>query len=367
MLLLPSCGRSTTDASRSDGVRDGQIRYARNLSMEEKEDYTLVRIRNPWDTTRTLATYCLVDKSSQGLPGGLPSDAKIIRVPLEKSVVYSSVHASLIRELGAGGAVSGVCDAKFITDAALRQGLNKGLIADCGNSMQPNVERIIQTGAGAVLLSPFEGDNGSHGKLTRTGIPVIEGADYMERTPLGRAEWMKFYGRLYGKGPQADSIFAETEKTYLDLKKISENVKSRPSVIFDRIYSGKWNVPTSGSVTGCMIVDAGGSNPFAALNNAGSASLAPEEVLYKGGNADYWFVRYFGEKSFDLRMLAKDNDAYTRFKAFKNGDVYGSDTMTSGIFEDAAFHPHWILADMIAILHPGSGVKPVKRYYKKLD
>jgi iron complex transport system substrate-binding protein len=359
--LLTSC---RTDSNTAD--EDGNIKYAKNLVIQEYEDFNYIKIRNPWDTLTTLASYCLVDRNMKDLPDNMPSEATVIKIPVKKSVIYSSVHASLIEELGCGNAVSGVCDSQFIIDSSIKDGLASGAIVDCGNSMQPNVEKIINTGAEIVWLSPFESDNGSHGKLSLLGIPIVEGADYLENSPLARAEWMKFYGRLYGRGEVADSLFAKTEREYLSLKKKTETVSKSPSVIFDKIYSGSWNVPTSGSVTGAMIVDAGGSNPFNDYSNAGSATLTPETVLFKGGAADIWFVRYYGDKELTMADLSADNDAYSHFSAFKSGNVYGTNTLTSGVFDDAAFHPQWLLSDLISIIHPELGIIPMKQYYHKL-
>lgn len=358
--LLASCGGG--NATSSSSSEDTGTQYARNLTMEDRDGYTYVTVRNPWDTTRNLAAYALVEKDA-AMPSGLPAGTAIVRVPLEKSVVFSSVHASLIDELGAGNAVSGVCDSQFITDPNLQQKLKAGKILDCGNSMQPNIEAIIRSGAGAALISPFESDNGSHGKLSQVGIPIIECADYLEKTPLARAEWMRFYGRLYGKGETADSLFVATEREYKAMSEKGMASKTRPKVLFDKIYSGIWNVPTSGSVTGAMITDAGATNPFSDSNKAGSAQLSPEEVLYKGGDTDFWFVRYSEATPLTMKSLAADNGAYSRFKAFKEGNVYGCNSIMTNVFEDGAFHPQYILADLISIIHPESGVKPVKRYY----
>jgi iron complex transport system substrate-binding protein len=360
-LILTSC-----KSEDSSGLESGNIKYAKNLSIQEYDDYTYVIIRNPWDTPSTLASYCLIDRNLSELPKNLPAGTTTIKTPITKSVIYSSVHASLIEELGCGDAVSGICDSQFIIDKSIIAGIKSGKIADCGNSMQPNVEKIISTGAEIVWLSPFESDNGSHGKLSLLGLPIVEGADYLENTPLARAEWMKFYGRLYGKGDKADSLFAKTEREYMEMKSKAEKVTTRPSVIFDKIYSGSWNVPTSGSVTGQMIVDAGGNNPFGDYNNAGSATLSPETVIFKGGDADIWFIRYYGDKELTMSDLSADNDAYSRFKAFKNSAVFGTNTQKSSVFDDAAFHPQWLLSDLISIIHPELGIVPMKHYYTKL-
>lgn len=188
LLSLPSCrGRSETVS----GGMPVEMRYASNLTIDEYEGYSVVKIRNPWDSTRLLQSYVLLEDGYEP-----PSDfnrEQIIRVPLKKSVVYSAVHVSLLDELEAEDAISGVCDSEYIYEPGIKQRIASGVIADCGNSMAPNMEKILLVAPGAVLLSPFENSNG-HGKLDQAGIPVVECADYMETSPLGRAEWMKFYG-----------------------------------------------------------------------------------------------------------------------------------------------------------------------------
>ena len=78
--------------------------------------------------------------------------------------------------------------------------------------MKPDIERIIDLRADAILLSPFE-NSGGYGRLEQIGVPIIECADYMETSALGRAEWMKFYGLLYGKEHEADSYLLLSNRT----------------------------------------------------------------------------------------------------------------------------------------------------------
>ena len=363
--LATSCGGG--NALHSPKGENVEFSYAKNISIERFDStYSLVTLRNPWDTTKVQALYALVDKDAD-FPEDIPSAASVVRTPIDRSVVYSSVHVSLLDELGVGQAVTGVCDVKYISDKKIRERIDKGIIEDCGNSMSPNMEKIIASRPGAVLLSPYENSN-DNAKFSGTGIPVVLTADYLESAPLARAEWMKFYGLLFGVGDRADSLFNVVEKNYTGLKTKSNRAGSRPKVIFDLIYSNIWNVPTSGSATGHLIEDAGGKNPFADHNKAGSAQLAPEEVLVKAQDADIWFIRYNNADHFTLSWLGSQNPVYRKFKAFSDGNVYVSDTAVSNIFEDGAFHPDRILASMSAIIHPELTDHPeANKYYRKVQ
>ena len=201
------------------------LRYAENITLKDAGDYTVAVVRNPWDTTKVLHTYILVPSDTE-MPSDRP-EGTVVRTPLESSLVYSSVHSSLISELGAGDAITGVCDAQYIHTQRLAERIDSGIIADCGSGMSPNIERIIELHPHAILFSPYE-NSGGYGKIEQLGIPLIECADYMETTPLGRAEWMKFYGMLYGRYDEAEKLFNETEHGYNSLKSAVDSIARRP-------------------------------------------------------------------------------------------------------------------------------------------
>lgn len=363
-LCLSACGRSATVDTETDAGTEIPLAYARYLSLHDCGDYIRADIRNPWDTTKTLHSYILLPESSE-LPATLP-EGTIIRIPLKNALVYSTVHQSLVGELGANEAIGGICDRQYIHDDALLGRISSGDVTDCGSSYGPDMERIISLRPDAILLSPYE-DSGNYGKLGRMGIPLIEGADYMETTPLGRMEWVKFYGLLFGRHAQADSLFAAIEHDYLSLKALTDTIGSHPKVLLDGIYGNSWYVPTAGSTMGTFIRDAGGTNPFDNAGNAASVGLSGERVLHEAGDADVWIVRYTQATDKTLRELAADNPIYRQFKPLKEGRVYGCNTDRIRYYEETPFHPHLLLRDLIGVIHPGlAGTDSVARYFTPL-
>lgn len=324
----------------------------------------MARIKNPWDTLAAPAEYYLVER---GRDVEVPHGAVKIEVPVERAVVFSSVHTTLLSELGCMENVAGVCDAQYIADPAIKDRIKKGLVADCGLISSPNREKIIGSLPGMILMSAFQ--NGSvASQMRQTGTPVVEGAEYMENTPLARAEWMRFYGRLFGKGNEADARFEKLRSNYNSMSAKAKGAGHRPSVMYDMIYNGIWCQPTPESTTGRMIEDAGGSVLFHGNGQGGNVQLSPEKVLKEGKDADVWMVRHFGGGPLTLGKIAADNPIYTKFKAFKEGNVYGSDTQRSMVFEDASFHPDRILADMIRVLHPEIEIdSSYPHYYQRID
>lgn len=362
-VFLASCGGTGTGAVPGEEI---QMEHARLIRMERHDGYVAVDIVNPWDTTRLLQRYALVD-SGAPLPD-LEVDVRPVRVPLHSSVVFSAVHHQLLYELGAGDAIGGVCDSEFVLVPDLRRRIVSGEVADCGLNTQPDIERIVAVRPGAVLLSPYE--NIGHSAIDRAGIPVIECADYMEATPLGRAEWMRFYGLLYGREHEADSLFAVTGRRYDEVRQMAARTSKRPKVLTDRVYGQTWDMPSRQSTTGAFIEDAGGINPFASQGKRGSVPMSPERVLHDARDADVWFVRLYGTLP-TLDQLKAERPLYSGFKAWKDGEVYGCDTRRSNLFEEQAFHPHWILRDMTRVLHPEiadslPSWEGAKTYYDKL-
>lgn len=138
----------------------------------------------------------------------------------------------------------------------VQDGCRNGEIVDCGNGMNPDIEKIIDLRPDAIMLSPFE-NSGGYGRVGKLGVPVIECADYMETSPLGRAEWLRFYGLLVGQEQRGDSLFAQIEKEYLALKDLAAQATSRPTVLSDLKYGSAWYIAGGQSTTGRLYADAG--------------------------------------------------------------------------------------------------------------
>ena len=350
VLLLSACGGGSKTSSLQAEGDTVRMKYSSLLQIVKHADYTVVTIRNPWDTLKVLHTYLLADREKP-LPEHLP-EGTVVRTPLQKSVIYSSVHCSLWSELDELKGIGGVCGLEYIKLPQIQEGCRNGSIVNVGNSMNPDIERIIDLRPDAILLSPFE-NSGGYGRVGKLNIPIIECADYMETSALGRAEWMRLYGLLLGKEAQADSLFAGIEKEYLTLTQQvkSQNLK-RPTVISEMKNSSAWYIPGGNSTMGRLYQDAGADYVFAYLSNSGSVPLAFETVFDRGGNADIWLIKYNQPQDKTYSELERDYAPYARFKAFQDRKVYGCNTNYVPFYEESPFHPELLLKDLIKIFHP---------------
>ena len=181
-------------------------------------------------------------------------------------------------------------------------------------------------------------------------IPIIECADYMETSALGRAEWMRFYGRLVGRGEQADSLFRIVEREYQRLSTLAKGDKERRSVLPERKTGSTWYLPGGRSSMGLIYRDAHISYAYASDTHSGSLPLSFETVLDKAGEADIWLMSFQGHLTKSL--LLAEYAGYEQLRAFKEGRIYGCPVDRKPYFEEVSWRPDWLLRDLIVLFHP---------------
>lgn len=420
-LLMAACqgGKTAAAAEAGDTL---EMKYAKLLTIvkhgdeeeasDEAEDidyqYAEAIIANPWKAGTMLHRYILIPKGKEGdktvamlarrRSTGARCTTDTVRTPVERSAVFVAPHCQLMYELGCQQAIRGVCDLDYINIPDVRkraasagnvssgnvsaQNASAGnSIVDCGSSMAPDIERIIALKPEAILLSPFE-NSGGYGKLDKLHVPIIEAADYMESSPLGRAEWMKFYGMLFGNEegrgkreegksngisgscePKADSLFAKIEKEYLKLKAEAAGYPKGLSILTERKTGNVWYVPGGQSTIGILLKDGNARYIFEDDQHSGSLAMSPEQILAKGKQVDVWAFKYFGGAPLSQAQLLQEYDGYKALAAFNRGNIYQVDTSTVPYFELTSFHPELLLREFIILAHGERFGK--LRFYKK--
>lgn len=428
-LLMAACQGGKTAAADAEAGDTLEMKYAKLLTIvkhgdgeeasDEAEDidyqYAEAIIANPWKAGTMLHRYILIPKGEEGdktvarlalqRTSGMGCTTDTVRTPVERSAVFIAPHCQLMYELGCQQAIRGVCDLNYINipdvrkraasagnasagnasseKASSENASAQNSIVDCGSSMAPDIERIIALKPEAILVSPFE-NSGGYGKLDKLRIPLIEAADYMESSPLGRAEWMKFYGMLFGKDknisttaagkaseatlpascePKADSLFAQIEKEYLDLKAEAGKLPKGLSILTERKTGNVWYVPGGQSTIGILLKDANARYIFSDDKHSGSLPMSPEQILAKGKQVDVWAFKYFGGAPLSQVQLLQEYDGYKALAAFNRGNIYQVDTSTVPYFELTSFHPELLLREFIILAHGERFGK--LRFYKK--
>ena len=345
------------------------LRYAKLLRMTEQPDYIWSEVVNPWDTTQVLHQYLLIDKgvSSEKVRTlqTQHKNAVVVRTPLQRSLMQSTVHASLALQLGAQQQLVGLCDTAYIVAPELK----KLHLSDFGRGDQPNVERIIAAQTDACWFAPFE--EMRYTSLERANIPVIDCADYLETTPLGRAEWMRFYGRLWGKSQLADSLFEEEVRQYEDLaQKIKESsnrspssseisqsslrntriLSHKPRVWLDLPWQSTWYVPGGKSYLSVLIADAGGDYALQHNDKSGSLPLPLERAWKYAQQAEVWIIKGGQEVPSNYAELSQLSRVYAQFPAVRSHRVWVCNTMQVPYYEQTPFSPALLLREWCQML-----------------
>ena len=346
LLIVVSCKGVGNKGELSGGVAEENL-YATGYEIIHYNGFTTVEIANPWDTTKILQRYVLVEKGDD-LPRNLP-EGTIIRTPLENIIMYTTLHASIWEKMGALDAVKGICETEYLTSEKAIAMVREGKIADCGSAFSPNVETIMEVDGEIIVASPYE--NSGYGQAEKLGIPIFESADYMEHHPLGRVEWLKVYGLLQGKRDIADSMFNATMSRYNALKELAQGELKKPRIMSERKYGASWYIVGGASYMATMYRDAGADYIFSDNTESGSATASFETVYEKGGDSDIWILKYAAENKMTYNHLQQENPLYANFAPFKNRRMFACNTLTTPYYEYIAIHPDIILADYVKMFH----------------
>ncbi|MDR0505517.1 MAG: ABC transporter substrate-binding protein [Dysgonamonadaceae bacterium] len=339
------------------------VYYAEGFRIERHADYTLATVRNPWDSKLVLQRYVLVPKAS-ALPESLP-EGILIRTPLERTVCYGSVQCSFLAEFGALETVIGVCEPQYINIPYIQENIKSGLIANLGQSANPNIEKIMLIEPEALFTAPIEGLG--YGQVAKLGVPFIECVDYMESSPLGRAEWIRFLALFFEKDVFADSLFRNTVEVYEKYQAIANAVIERPTVMTETIYNGVWYVPGGNSYIAQFLCDAGADYLWKDNKSSGSLALSFEAVLEKAEKANCWLIKHNNPDALTYNNLIKEYPNYGFFDAYKQKNIYLCNTGTTPYYEELPVHPDRILKDMVWIFHPELMQDYKPRYYVKMN
>lgn len=344
ILILAGCRPdAASTASTSEYFEDARFINADSLA----DGAMRVQLINPWDSLHLLADYLMINKSCDSVIENR-ENATVVHLPLQRLIVYSAVHAALLCELGYADAIVGVADAQYIKTPEIKERLADGRIVDIGSSTEPSLEKIIALQPDALLISPFR--NSGHGIIDKTGIPVIDCADYMETTPLGRAEWSKFYAMLVqGVSPENSALYQKVKENYCSLRDRRAATGEKPRVITELQHRGVWMVPGGRSFVAQMIADAGGEYPFADNPSPGSLQYPYEKVYSASKNCDIWLLKSLTDIT--LGDVAKNTKFNKNIWAFRNGGVYNANTATGTFYEETPFHPDLLLRDYVTIFH----------------
>lgn len=336
-----------------------KVSYASGFSIDDREDHYILTLNNPWPGADTSFTYILLKTNANGrsveeLEASYTNADAIFSVPVQSIVVTSTTHIPSLDLLGVADRLVGFPNLDYISSETTRKLISEGKIQELGQNESINTEVLIELNPDVVVGFAVDGANSTFSTIEKTGIPVIYNSDWTETHPLGKAEWIKYFGLLFGKEHLADSIFRNIERDYHRAKEVAARSDSKPTVLSGAMYRDVWYMPQGNSWAAQFIRDANGTYLWEDSEGTGSLSLSLETVLVKGKKAEYWI----GPGQFvSKQQFNEAHSVYGQFDALKNDRVYSFTKRkgeTGGVvyYELAPNRPDLVLKDIIAILHP---------------
>ena len=352
-LLLPivSCKKEAQRAVLKSA--SAKITHAKGFDIVEEKGNKKLIIKSAYQNATEDATYPL----SKKIPSTALASTKLntIQIPVKNIVVTSTTHIPMVELLQSENTIVGFPHGQYVSSARTRKLLDAGKIAEIGKENSLNTEILLDLQPELVVGYSVTSPDKSLTTLEKAGINVIYNGDWLEETPLGKAEWIKFFGVLFDKEKQADSIFKAIETNYVNAKKSALLGLQKPTVLSGAIMSKDiWNLPAGESFVAQFLKDANLTYLWKDTKGKGSLSLSFESVFDKGANADIWIAPgYFTSK----KQLLESNALYAKFKAFQDDNIYTPTTKkgkSGGVlyYELATTRPDLVLKDLIKITNP---------------
>ena len=353
VVIFSSCKNEESKIAVSKTTGEASnIEYAKGFEIEQFTGYKLLTVKNPWPKADKEFIYLLAEKEAK-IPSGVNYDLKVT-IPVQKIVATSTTHIPSLEILNEEQSLVGFPGLDYISSEKTRARISKGLVTELGQNESINTEILISIDPDLVVGFAIDGNNKTFNTIQKSGIPVIYNGDWTEESPLGKAEWIKFFGAFYNKDAQASSKFNEIRDSYLRSKELAKKAKSSPTVLSGSMYKDQWYVPYGNSWQAKFIEDANANYIYKDTKGSGSIALSFESVLDKSKDAEFWVAP--GQFQ-SFMQLMETSSHYAQFKAVQDKNVftYSNSLGTTGgviYFELAPTRPDLVLKDLISIFHP---------------
>lgn len=349
LFTIISCNKK--ESKTSENTINNEIKHAKGLTILTKENYSIVEVSSPWPNSKKKFLYILKKKNAV-----IPTEYKNftqIQVPIHNIVLTSTTHIPSLDMLGEENKLIGFPNLNYISSEKVRNLIDTRKIKELGSNQSLNTEVILDLQPDVIMGYGLDNKNPTLDNLEKNGLKVILNGDWNEQSPLGKAEWIKLFGVLFGKEKQANEIFNSIEKTYNETLKLVEKTKAKPTVLSGSLYEDKWYLPQGGSWGAKFITNANGNYLWSKTKGTGSLALSFEKVYSIAKNADIWFMDQYTS----LEEIKNANPHYSQFKAFKTKNIYSFSKKkgkTGGViyYELAPNRPDLVLKDLVKIFHP---------------
>ncbi len=362
------CQSGEIPAGDKQTVNSGFTKYATRFDISVEKGYTMLQVFNPWQNSRSKTYRYLLADQQENIPDSL-SFLPFIRTPVRRVITMSTTHVAMITGLGEGASIKGASGTPFIFNREIRERCDSGLVADVGYGQGLNYELVVALEPDVVFLYGVEGNVTTlAGKLSELGIKVVYCAEYLEKDPLGKAEWIRFFASFYGREQEAEYFFQRVDSNYTALKSITAKEVIKPEVMIGLPWKDTWYVAGGQSFASRLISDAGGQYLWSDNPSDEAVPLDLESVFSKAINADIWINPGVAQS---LGELLAFDERFAELPVLKQGNIFNNNARMSpgggnDYWESATLRPDLILDDLISVFHPQLMRDHSMFYYRKL-
>ncbi|MFA8433380.1 MAG: ABC transporter substrate-binding protein [Marinifilaceae bacterium] len=330
------------------------IQHAKGFEIKLRTDgLKQVTVWDPWNKGKVFQRYYLKNRG-ENLKGKVPEDGLLVEVPVKSIAALSSTQIGILKFLNVEDRIVAVSLRDRIYDKELNRKAQSGEIQAVGHSETLNFEKIVELDPDLVMLSGFMKITDRESKLMQAGLPVAYNIEWMEASPLARAEWAKFIAAFFNREAMAETHFREIERRYNALKGLVKDVKSLPSILSGYNFKGTWYMPGGQSYLAQFLRDGKADYCWFQDSTSGSIPLSFEVVFDKQSDADIWFSPGQCKNLEDLNKL---DERYSLFQSYKTGRVFSytkrmNERGANDWFETGVMQPDVVFKDVIKILHP---------------
>jgi iron complex transport system substrate-binding protein len=376
MLCFSSCNTNQTSKQFNNQSSDTtefknylQVKYAKGFEIENHSDYKIVRVFNPWQGANNIRFEYILAKANVNIPSSL-RNLPLIRIPITRIICLSTTHIAAIDFISKTNTIKGISGGNYIYNPAIKNLLKEGEIKDVGYDQSLNYEMIVALKPDIVMAYGVGSNvNVYAGKLKELGIQVVMNAEYLETSPLGKAEWCKYIAAFYDIETIATEKFSQIEKEYSEIKNMTDSIRNKPTVFSGLPWNGTWYISGGQSYLARLIYDAGGNYVWKEEKSKESFPVGMETIFQKTKNAEIWINS--GSANTKIDILQTDQ-RLGNLLAFKTGRIFNNNAIQNkeggnDYWESGIMKPHLILKDLAAIFHPDLFPNYKLSFYKKLN
>lgn len=346
---------------------NSSIKHAKGFTIEMHKGYKELSVIDPWNKGQIFQKYYLIPRGSKNRQH-LPSDGQVIEVPVRSIAALSSTQIGILNFLGVTDKIVAVSLPDKVYHIDLAKRVEGGKVKTVGHGATLDFERIVDLSPELVMVAGFMKITNEEDKLIDAGLPVAFNIEWMESSPLARAEWAKFIAAFFNLEQKADELFNDVENRYSKVKLEINQVQAKPDVISGYHFKGVWYMPGGQSYLAQLLRDAKGEYCWFSDSSQGSIPLSFEVVFEKQSGSKIWFGP---AQCRSLKEMGELDERYTLFQAYKDGQVYSvtqrkNEKGANDYYESGVINPDLMLKDVAKILHPELFPNHELYFYKKL-